>query len=206
MIPLSTFPDVSIADIVTELQREADARRRTYPDMVRKGNMTNAEAEDGFAIIAAMLSDCGRMAPAWRPREQDHTWSWDQRRVALQRELALRERLYPRWIEEGRLAQDNATRQARRLRALLWIYEDGFDWRPSNGLAPPWNGPGEDYRQARIESQQMLLRLFVQRRDIPMANGVLRMLRLENAGGLADELEARMHAQLQPEQQKEMAL
>lgn len=42
----------------------------------------------------------------------------------LKRELAMRERLYPQWIDKGTLTQDKADKQVAALRASLELIEE----------------------------------------------------------------------------------
>lgn len=38
---------------------------------------------------------------------------------AVKRELAMRDRVYPQWVANGRMKQDEADRERRRMRAVL---------------------------------------------------------------------------------------
>jgi hypothetical protein len=72
----------------------------------------------------------------------------------LEREIALRRRFYPEWIEAGRLTPADADRRRQALEALLWIYQDGWDWRGSDGRTPAFSAAAEaEWRahQARID-------------------------------------------------------
>lgn len=126
------FPDVSWADCRAEVDREAAYRARTYPDRVAGGRMQQADADYQLAIIGAIAADVDRMTGAYAPAA--HRYIWLERRQALDREIDLRRRLYPEWVEKGRLTQRTADRQILLLRAILWRYDCGFDWAPSNGV------------------------------------------------------------------------
>jgi hypothetical protein len=193
--------DAPLSDIAAELAREGKARAKLYPDLVAKGRMTEDQAVAGRAVLAAMATDLDRMKSPTRPREETHKFSWAERRQALQRELAYRARFYPKWISEGTLDQAEADRRTRPLAELLAIYDDGFDWRASNGLLP-LNQDGEDYRTARLEWLRHYFGVSLGRGDAAMAEGLIRMIRLEHAPDLVDELEAQLH----PAQQEELAL
>lgn len=141
--PSAYHPDVTYAMIRAELQRELAARGRLYPRRVESGRLTQADAARECELIAAMIADVATMAsyhPAdaqnvtWRvePRLSDHPHTWEQRRLALHRELDLRLRLYPQWIAEGRLTQLNATRQFATLDCLLEIYDEGWGRPPGD--------------------------------------------------------------------------
>lgn len=130
------FPGLDWADCRAEVDRELAARRRTYPDRVAGGRMTAADSDYQLAVFAAIATDVDRMAHQGPDRpEAAHRYSWNERRQALQREIDQRDRLYPEWIAGGRLQQDRADRQRLALRAILFRYDEGFDWRPTNGVA-----------------------------------------------------------------------
>lgn len=136
---LSTrHPAVRFADVLDELRRERDARRRTYPGMVQLGRMQQAEADHQLAIVDALIDDVTRYA-RWAGTGQPlpaatHKFNWHQRRAAIARELDYRARIYPRWIETGRIDAADAARNTERLTALAEIFDDGFDWHARNGL------------------------------------------------------------------------
>jgi hypothetical protein len=138
--PCYAFPDVTWAALRAELERELAARRSLYPELERKGRKTPEQAAHGIGVFAAMLADLARLSPPWpAPRAWDppgHAFTWADRRNALRDELALRGRLYPQWIAEGRLEEALGRHRIRCLEALEWIYDDGFDWRASNGARP----------------------------------------------------------------------
>lgn len=128
------FPAVRWSDCRAEVDRELAYRNRAYPDRVASGRMTTADADYQRAILAAIGADVDRMAhsgPDAPPAV--HRYSWNERRQALSREIDMRERFYPEWVASGRLTQPVADRQLLCIRAVLWRYDCGFDWRPSNG-------------------------------------------------------------------------
>jgi hypothetical protein len=128
------FPGMSWALARAELDRELAWRRRTWPDRVAGGRMPKAEADYGLAILAAIAADVDRMAhsgPGFPPAP--HAYGWAERRAALLREIEARDRDYPELIAGGRLTADRAAHQLQALRAILWRYDCGFDWRPTNG-------------------------------------------------------------------------
>ena len=45
--------------------------------------------------------------------------SIEQQIQCVAREIALRERCYPRWVKQGRLKEDQAQRELERMRAVL---------------------------------------------------------------------------------------
>ncbi len=176
------FPGVTLAAIAAELARELDARLRLYPRRVESGRMTEDERDRELAMCRAWAGDVAlivRMresaAENWRrflvglpeqplPRPA-HTFTWHQRRHALDRELGLRHRFYPEWIGNGRLAKADADRRIACLEALAAIYDDGFDWRASNGLPPSfkaWNA-APDVKQANREWDQHIAAVLERR-------------------------------------------
>lgn len=139
---------IPLAAIAAELAREAAARRRTYPALIDKGRLTTRDAEFEHAALAALAADVAlMMAPpapcpalgglpfAPLPSEATHGQSWQARRDALHRELDRRARLYPGWIDTGRITAADAAHQTACLEALLTIYDEGWGW-----AAPLFNG------------------------------------------------------------------
>lgn len=135
---LSTrHPAVRFADALDELRRELAARRRTYPDWITRGRMTQAEADHQLALFEAIAADIERYARFVSMRElapPSHAFTWRQRREALRREADLRARIFPEWIAKGRLEQPEATRRTAILAAIVDLFDDGFDWHARNGL------------------------------------------------------------------------
>lgn len=140
MIAHLSRPAITLEHVAAELAREHRQRAEFYPGRVAKGNMLQRDADHELAIAAAWLDDVSRMAAAWGnghpPEPSRFAFTWHDRRAALQRELELRARFYPEWIAKGRLAETDAAHRTACLEALLAIYEDGFDWRGSDGKTP----------------------------------------------------------------------
>lgn len=145
MIPHIAFPAITWAALEAELARELQQRRALYPKRVETGRMLQAEASGETAIAMAWAEDLARMRARWlspAPRgafpfpHPSHPITWAARRRSLLRELGMRQRFYPEWIAAGRLLADQATHQLACLQCLLTIYEDGWDWRASDGLLP----------------------------------------------------------------------
>jgi hypothetical protein len=135
------FPAITLDQVAAELQREAQQRRDFYPGRVAKGNMLQAEADRQLALAAAWREDLERIRACWStpgasPAAPAHGFSWRDRRAALLREIGLREKHYPEWIAGGRLLERDAVHQLACLSALLAVYEDGWDWRGSDGSTP----------------------------------------------------------------------
>lgn len=127
------FPGLTFAMIAAELAREAQARIKTHALALERGRMTQADVAREAALVAAWQEDCRRMAqlqpgqdPAAAPAR--HGLTWRARVQGLERELALRARYYPGWIEQGRMTQTESQHQLRCLQAMLAFYQDGLDW------------------------------------------------------------------------------
>lgn len=140
MIPAHPhFPDIGLSDLAQEIEREQAARKSKYPRLIDKGNLLPAEADRQQALAAAWREDLARMEQCWisqpgtPPQAPAHGFTWNERRNAALRELDYRRRLYPRWISGDRITAEAAEHRLRCLSALLAIYEDGWDWRASNG-------------------------------------------------------------------------
>lgn len=50
------------------------------------------------------------------------TFSTDDKRAALEREIRMRKRVYPRWVQEGRMRAEVAEREIRLMEAILADY------------------------------------------------------------------------------------
>ncbi|MED5545652.1 MAG: hypothetical protein VYD90_10400 [Pseudomonadota bacterium] len=161
MSPHHAFPDVSWSDLRTELLRESANRKTTLPALVAKGRITREEAAYEQDVIAAILEDAERFRKALAPVDQgkpmhnprtiertegssQNDYTWHQRRAALTRELAYRQRLFPEMIRKGRLTQDQADLYTRRLAAMRGLYEYGYDYAPS---FPVDRAPGGTWRE-----------------------------------------------------------
>jgi hypothetical protein len=158
MIPHIAFPAITIAALEAELARELEARRGFYPGRVGKGNMLQAEADRELALAAAWLEDVARIRACWfdrpgtAPAAPQHGFAWQDRRAGLLRELGLRRRLYPQWVAGGRLLADQAAQRIACLACLLALYEDGWDWRGSDGRTPHHSPLAErEYAALRAE-------------------------------------------------------
>jgi hypothetical protein len=152
--PSRRFPELTFAQLRAELARERAARARLYPQRVEQGRMSQRQADDELALAAALAADIDRAAHVGAPVPlAAHDFSWRERRDAIARELGWRSHVYPRWIELGRLSQDDADHRMACLEALADVFDDGFDWRASNGEVPAFHEtvPTAAQRQARAE-------------------------------------------------------
>ncbi len=149
------YPDITLAMIAAELEREAQLRRRVYPDRVATARMTPAEAEWQHALCAAWAADVARMIASWFTPHPlappTHAVSWADRRRGLARELEFRARIYPDRVATARMTPAESSQRIRCLEALAAIYDDGFDWIAGNGARPAFAQlePDEATLQAR---------------------------------------------------------
>lgn len=139
-------PGITYADVQAELARELSHREATYPGMVAKGSMTRGDAHRQVELFRAIAADAVRFEGAARIRYSrptpapGHGFTWHERREALQRELAMRDRIYPAWVAKGSLTRATAALQCQRLQAMLDLYEDGLDY-PRGPIDHPGAGP-----------------------------------------------------------------
>lgn len=138
-----SFPQISLAMIAAELLREETQRKRFYPGRVETARMTKADMQHELAAIAALRQDVARLEASWftpNPlKPATHGISWNDRRHAIGRELNFRRHVYPRQVEEAKLTQHDADHRLACLTALAAIFDDGFDWRASNGATPQFH-------------------------------------------------------------------
>lgn len=154
------------AQIAAELARELAMRRQVYPGRVREGRMTQDEAGRQIAIAEAWADDLRRcISPPGAIPDATHRIPWAERRAALTRELAWRERVFARRVAEGAMTRADAAHRTACLAALAARYDDGFDWRASNGLAPDILARDAEGRVAWAEWQDH--RAQVEARDHP---------------------------------------
>ncbi|OYX62713.1 MAG: hypothetical protein B7Y88_13750 [Sphingomonadales bacterium 32-64-17] len=140
MIAARLFPHVSLVTIEREVKREFGHRRKLYAYKVDRGSMLAEVADRELALASAWGEDLARMIAALdqpgAPAPAGHGFSWHERRGAVLRELDLRDRLYPKWIADGRVIERDAAHQVACLQCLLELYEDGFDFTGFNGARP----------------------------------------------------------------------
>lgn len=127
------FPGLTFAAIAAELAREAQLRIKAHARALERGRMSQADVAREAALVAAWQEDCRRMAqlqPGQDPSATPprHGLTWRARVQGLERELALRDRHYPDWIQAGRMTAAEGQHQRRCLQAMLAFYQDGLDW------------------------------------------------------------------------------
>ena len=158
--------------IASELEREISMRRQVYPGRVADGRMTQAEAARQIAIAAAWAEDLRRCtSPPGPLPTATHGFTWAERRAALTRELAFRARVFGRRVAEGAMTRADAAHRTACLEALAARYDDGLDWRASNGRRPNCLDRDPDGRIAWKEWQDQ--RAAVDLRNTPAKQGEL---------------------------------
>lgn len=160
---LAAFPGISYASITAEVRREIDHRRTAYPHMVAKGRMTEAEARWQQQVFAAIQRDVASMSQG--QHQPDPAFSWADKVRALTREVDLRLKFYPGWIQKGRLALKDARQQSAALECLLTLYEDGWGWTARNGTNPAWGTvhPTPAQAASRTEWRDLHARIMARR-------------------------------------------
>ncbi len=147
-------PSITSPMVRDELARELGHRRRFYPRRIDEARMTQQQADFQIACAEAWLADVDRLiahwaacAAEWERFQHDpspgfmardlpaakHGINWRDRRTALRRELELRNKIYPRRIEQAQMTKCIGDRQIACLEALADRYDDGLDWTASNG-------------------------------------------------------------------------
>lgn len=155
----SLYPAITGAHVLAECGRELEQRRNFYPNRIAQGRMSQDAADHQLALAAAWREDAQRLVDfdytplALAPAR--HAISWAARREGLRRELALRARVFPARIAEGRMTQDQADHRTQCLAALAARYDDGFDWIASNGHRTHFGiiDPSDEILAARREWQ-----------------------------------------------------
>lgn len=127
------FPAITFAALAAELAGEAQARITTRARELERGRMAPADVAREAALVAAWQEDCRRMAalaPGQNPNaaQPRHGLTWRARVQGIERELQLRAKHYPAWIEQGRMTQQQAAHQVQCLTVLQAFYLDGLDW------------------------------------------------------------------------------
>ena len=182
-------PAITNEAVLEECRRELEQRRRFYPARIHQGRMIRAEADREIALCAAWGEDVERIitfesaaALRWQQFRQSegreglaittlcaaiHGLTWNARREALAREIALRARVYPQRVAEARMTRSEADRQIAALEALADRYDDGFDWHASNGIRPQLGLPETTEAIAQATSEWHTHRQAVEARRAP---------------------------------------
>jgi hypothetical protein len=146
--------EISTADMLEELKRELDHRRRYFPQRVAKGAMTQDEADQEEAVLADIIADVAAVAdfqaasashwrangalaysPAFPLPRRDAAFGWEPKLHCLRREIHLRRKFYPEWIRKGRISEGLAREQLERLEAVQVRYWLDLWGRPRGTFA-----------------------------------------------------------------------
>lgn len=122
--------------IVAELERELAHRERIYPDWIAKCRMSEQEAGYQLGVWREILDNVRECLAGASCNVTAIAVAWREKVKALERELDYRTRLYPEWIDKGRLDQADADRQLElvaMVRDLYWRHL--FAWLPPAGPA-----------------------------------------------------------------------
>ncbi len=135
---------IPLVEQIMEVEREVRQRGRLYPQWIEQGRLTRSAADEALERLRACQSTMTWLdangewiraeAPkhAGEPAAQRFTFDPVATGIPLhtqldelQRELRLRERVYPTWVEKRRLKPETAVAKLTTLRAahatMLWL-------------------------------------------------------------------------------------
>lgn len=147
--------DFLLLDLAAEADREADHRRSAYPRLVDAMRMTPHERDWGIAVMGAIAADLRAIAtPSTEAAFAEDGFAWADKIRALQAEIGMRRRLYPRWIDSGRIDRPIAEAQLAKLEAAHWHYwYHGLRWAAANGAACHWGTVHVDAGSERARNE-----------------------------------------------------
>lgn len=152
-------------ELLIELEEEYHRRQRFYPTQVKKGAMTETQADHFLGLWAALIADHRRADHAVatlrgaRPHGEPDpfTFDWPARIRELRRELAMRRAAYPKWVASvtNPLTEFDAVKKLERLDAVYHRYWLGLFCFSHPSIAPhedpariAWAAAGERARMA----------------------------------------------------------
>lgn len=153
-----TYLLATVRGMIAELERELEQRRRHYPDRVRKGDMTQEDADYRTAILAEIRAD---MNVAFHPKPWtvptgmnlvEPQFPWAAKVKELERTLAARDRHYPVQVRKGELTEADAAAQLDALRHVRDLYAVklfGYETRAPRGTSEAH----EEIRSIILEQQ-----------------------------------------------------
>ncbi|MBB5985337.1 hypothetical protein [Sphingobium lignivorans] len=168
---------IPLLNVVEELARELDLRRKSYPGRVERGKMSGAEAEWQIDVMAAihvdlqaslLLIDGSRSVEKIRLAGLARTaadrrllrFRWAELVEVLQREVALRRRWYPDLIAQERLSAAASRLQLERMEAAHFFY-----WRQARRFWPD-ELDAKRYRAAELTIDERALFRAAERRHL----------------------------------------
>lgn len=110
-------PDAFWPALRIELVDELKRRRDSYPRLVTKGRMDRATADRELRVWRAIAASVSAIDAGGA------TATWSDMVHCLRREIALRRKMYPLWVEERGLSADEAARKLELVEAwhdYLW--------------------------------------------------------------------------------------
>lgn len=151
LAPESADPHrISAGAIADELTRELEARRNGYPRRIQKGQLHRLDAERQIDLLHAIRDDFAWLAAfsVWHQSSEPvmpvsltdkrvaaeaaiARWRWSEIVGELRREILMRRRYYPKWINAGTLDRVVARRQLERIEAAHFAY-----WRGGRYFLP----------------------------------------------------------------------
>lgn len=179
--------------IVAEIDRDLAERAAAYPEQVRKGRLSQTEADYLSGLLGDIREDLDFAFAMIGPGEIRETWERPNPRVTwrdkvrwIRRELEARERRLPDLVAKGRLTAADAEKRIaaiEQLRRLYWCKL--FQWQPPEG-------PALDYLKAL--------------RSTARSGARLEELRSSEGAGIYRELVRRHMATVELEEQKQAEL
>lgn len=129
-----------VAALISEIDRDLGERAALSAELVRKGRVSQAEADYVAAVVGDIRAD---LLFAFSPMDNRETWqrpdpavSWNDKCRWLRGELELRRKTYPELVAKGRMTEADAKQRGRAVAALHRLYwERMFQWLPPEGPA-----------------------------------------------------------------------
>lgn len=142
-IRLSIRPPWSIGagELRQVVDDEIAQRRASYPGYVRRGQMTQAEADRHLVLIGAVAADLRGATPDDGP-------AWADKVGELRREIMLRRRLYPRRVADRRTTEEQARAQMEAMEGVHWQF-----WIRLTGWTRRGDGPTLSDRLQPVREQ-----------------------------------------------------
>jgi hypothetical protein len=137
------------AALVAEIDRDLGERESHYPDQVKKGRISQKEADYLVGLIRDIREDLGFAFAPLGPNEIRATWerpnphvTWRAKVQWINGELEQRRKRFPELVAKGRLSGNDAQRRISAMEQLRRLYWNKlFQWRPPEG-------PASDYLRA----------------------------------------------------------
>lgn len=106
--------EIPVKEVIVELNREYELRKVVYPNRIKDGKISTDTAQRQLnRLMGVILHLQGEKTKV--PLESMIT--------ELNRELQLREKLYPKWISNGTLHRDRARTQWARIKRAVNLIE-----------------------------------------------------------------------------------